>query len=68
MTNLPPRSPENASEIYRQLIIRIRKSVKDKESVVFDPETGIMKCFLDGKLLWVKHPTKSGVKFDKDKE
>jgi hypothetical protein len=52
--SLQPQSPETASEIYRQLIVRIRKKVKEKESVVFDPDTGIQKCFLNGKLLWTK--------------
>lgn len=66
MTNLLPRNPESASEIYRELIVRIRKSVKAKESIVFDPDTGIQKCFLDGKLLWVKHVRGSGVTFKKD--
>ena len=68
MTNLPKRNPAEASEIYRQLIVRVKKSVKDKECVVFDPITGIQKCFLDGKLIWVKYIRNTGVRFDKSQE
>jgi len=68
MPSLLPRNPENASEIYRELIVRLRKSVKDKECIVFDPVTGVQKCFLDGKLIWVKYVKGSGVSFDKDQE
>jgi hypothetical protein len=68
MPNLLPLSPDSASEIYRQLIVRVRKSVKDKECIVFDPVTGVQKCFLDGKLIWVKYVKGSGVSFDKDRE
>ena len=57
-----------AKLIYDDLIHRIKAKVKSEESIVFDPETGIQKCFLHGKLLWVKHVRGSGVKFDKDKE
>ena len=53
---------------YHDLIKRIKEKVKSEESIVFDPETGIQKCFLHGKLLWVKHVRGSGVTFDKDKE
>jgi len=63
MPSLLPRNPEDASEIYRQLIVRVRKSVKDKECIVFDPVTGVQKCFLDGKLIWVKYVRGSGVTF-----
>jgi len=63
MTSLLPRNPESASEIYRELIVRLRKSVKDKECIVFDPVTGVQKCFLDGKLIWVKYVRGSGVTF-----
>jgi len=68
MTSLPQRKPDNAAEIYRNLIVRVRKSVKDKECIVYDPITGIQKCFLDGKLIWVKYIRTSGVMFDKDQE
>jgi len=68
MPSLQPRNPENAAEIYRQLIVKVRKSVKDKERIVFDPITGVQKCFLDGKLIWVKYVRGSGVTFDKDQE
>lgn len=61
--NLSPRNPDTASEIYRKLIVRLRKSIKDKERIVFDPVTGVQKCFLDGKLIWVKYVKGSGVMF-----
>lgn len=43
-----------AKEIYEDLIKRIKDKVKSEISVVFDPNTGIQKAFLKGKLLWVK--------------
>ena len=43
-----------AKEIYEDLIKRIKDKVKSEISVVYDPETGIQKAFLKGKLLWVK--------------
>jgi len=46
MPSLQPRNPEEASEVYRNLIVKVRKSVKDKERIVFDPITGVQKCFL----------------------
>lgn len=45
---------QNAKEIYDDLIARIKAKVKSEISVVYDPETGIQKAFLHGKLLWVK--------------
>ena len=68
MTSLPERNPENAAEIYRSLIVRIRQSVKDKVRIVYDPMTGIQKSFLDGKLVGVKYLKTGGVYFDKDQE
>ena len=44
----------SAKQIYDDLIKRIREKVNKETSIVFDPETGIQKCFLRGKLLWVK--------------
>jgi len=44
-----------AKEIYDALIKRIRVKIRANTSIVFDPETGIQKCFLHGKLLWIKH-------------
>ena len=43
-----------AQQIYDDLIKRIKERIKQETSIVFDPETGIQKCFLHGKLLWVK--------------
>ena len=45
---------QNANEIYNDLIKRIKDKIKKETSIVFDPETGIQKCFLHGKLLWAK--------------
>jgi len=44
----------SAAEIYFDLIARIRAKVKADISIVYDPETGIQKHFLKGKLLKVK--------------
>jgi hypothetical protein len=44
-----------ANEIYTDLIGRIKNSVNKRVSIVFDPATGIQKCFIAGKLVWVKH-------------
>jgi len=44
----------NAAEIYFDLIKRIKDKVKADISIVYDPETGIQKHFLKGKLLKVK--------------
>ena len=45
---------QSALDIYNDLIKRIKAKVKSEISVVFDPDTGIQKAFLHGKLLWVK--------------
>ena len=45
---------KSANEIYNDLIKRIKDKIKKETSIVYDPETGIQKCFLHGKLLWVK--------------
>jgi len=68
MNTLPDRNPENAAEIYRKLIVKLRQSVQDKVRVVYDPETYIQKGFLDGKLIFVKNLTPTNVMFNKDKE
>jgi hypothetical protein len=47
-------STRSAKEIYEELIKRIKDKVNSEISVVYDPETGIQKAFLKGKLLWVK--------------
>lgn len=47
-------STTSAKEIYEDLIKRIKDKVKKEISVVYDPETGIQKAFLHGKLLGVK--------------
>jgi hypothetical protein len=43
-----------AHDIYFDLIKRIKEKVKSEIRVVYDPETGIQKTFLHGKLLGVK--------------
>jgi hypothetical protein len=43
-----------AQTIYSDLIKRIKEKVKSEIRVVYDPETGIQKTFLHGKLLGVK--------------
>ena len=55
-----------AKIVYDDLIKRVKEKVKSEESIVFDPETGIQKCFLHGKLLWVKHVRGSNITFKKD--
>lgn len=44
----------NANDIYFNLIKRIKAKVKSEERVVYDPDTGIQKTFLHGKLIGVK--------------
>lgn len=44
----------NVQQVYDDLIKRIKAKIKSEECIVFDPSTGIQKCFLKGKLLWVK--------------
>jgi hypothetical protein len=43
-----------AQTIYSDLIKRIKEKVKSEIRVVYDPETGIQKTFLHGKLLGIK--------------
>jgi hypothetical protein len=40
--------------VYFDLIKRIKAKVQSEVRVVYDPETGIQKTFLHGKLLGVK--------------
>jgi hypothetical protein len=47
-------SMKTAQDIYFDLIKRVRAKVKSEERVVYDPNTGIQKTFLQGKLLYVK--------------
>lgn len=49
---------KSAKEIYDDLIKRIKDKVNKETSIVYDPATGIQKCFLRGKLLWVKKVNK----------
>lgn len=44
----------SSKEVYERLIAKVKLSVKDKERVVYDPNSGIQKTFLDGKLIHVK--------------
>jgi len=46
-----------SKQVYDDLIKRVKDSVKAKERVMYDPETGIQKTFLDGKLIHVKQFT-----------
>jgi len=43
-----------AKDIYFDLIKRVKQKVNSEIRVVYDPETGIQKTFLHGKLLGVK--------------
>ena len=45
---------DNPKDIYKDLITRVRTEVKKKETVVFNPTTGIQQTFLAGKLLHTK--------------
>jgi len=45
---------DNPKDIYKDLITRVKTEVKKKETVVFNPTTGIQQTFLDGKLLHTK--------------
>ncbi len=47
-------SSNTANDTYFDLIKRIKEKVKSEIRVVYDPETGIQKTFLHGKLLGVK--------------
>ncbi len=47
-------SPSSANDIYFDLIKRIKDKIKKDIRVVYDPDTGIQKTFLHGKLLGVK--------------
>ncbi len=58
----------NANDIYFDLIKRVKAKVQSEVRVVYDPETGIQKTFLHGKLLGVKKfiPNRYRVKDDKE--
>jgi hypothetical protein len=47
-------SSNTANDIYFDLIKRIKAKVKSEMRVMYDPETGVQKTFLHGKLLGVK--------------
>jgi len=47
-------SKDTAKQIFDALMARLKAGAKAREQVVFDPETGIQKHFLDGKLVAVK--------------
>lgn len=44
----------SANNIYFDLIKKIKAKVKSQERVVYDPETGVQKTFLQGKLIFTK--------------
>jgi len=44
----------SANTVYFDLIKRVKEKVKSEERVVYDPNTGIQKTFLHGKLIHVK--------------
>jgi len=56
MTLSLKKSPDDrpAKEVYDALIKRIKTRIGLDTRIVFDPTTGIQKCFLYRKLLWVK--------------
>lgn len=43
-----------AAEIYHALIARCKQHVRSHTSIMFDPETGVQKTFVKGKLTEVK--------------
>jgi len=49
MIEEPP--DKTAKQIYDELIARCRAYVKSRTSSVFDPNTGILKTFIAGKLM-----------------
>jgi hypothetical protein len=59
-----------AQDIYFDLIKRVKEKVNSEIRVVYDPETGIQKTFLHGKLLGVKKfiPNRYRIKTDKPDE
>lgn len=61
---------DTAHDIYLDLIKRIKEKIKSEIRVVYDPDTGIQKTFLHGKLLGVKKfiPNKYRIKTDKPDE
>jgi len=46
-----------AQNIYFALIKRIKAKVKSEERVMYDPETGIQRTYIQGKLINTKHFT-----------
>jgi len=52
-----------AKEVYDELIKKAKDSVKAKERVVYDPNSGIQKTFLDGKLIHVRTFTPNSKRF-----
>jgi len=46
--------PETAKEIYDKLIARIKAKVNSEYQRVYDPNTGLQKTFLHGKLIAIK--------------
>jgi hypothetical protein len=41
----------HVSEIYVDLMMRIKESLNGRKRVSFDPKTGVQKHYLDGKLI-----------------
>ena len=58
----------SAKEIYEDLIKRIKDKIEKETSVVYDPNTGIQKTFLRGKLLGVKKFTPDQYRSKDDKK
>jgi len=48
-------SSKSAKQIYNELIARCHAHVRSVTSAVFDPDTGIIKTFVAGKLMNIKH-------------
>ena len=50
--NVPSSKP--AKQIYDELVARCQAHVRSVTSAVFDPDTGIIKTFVAGKLMSIK--------------
>jgi hypothetical protein len=48
---------ETAQDIYFDLIKRIKAKVKSQERVMYDPDTGIQRTYIQGKLINTQHFT-----------
>ena len=44
----------NSQKIYEELIKRIKDNINNEKLIFYDPDTGIERCYLKGKLLWAR--------------